>query len=110
MEKEPIYEGREMLSLVEQQRQEAVEAVFVQLEALFPAELKTTFEANGRTYRLTSPEDCMVAFAQQHREVVEGLYNSIKEKNNYRNEQASAKFHELFMAYETTPEGIELGN
>ena len=91
-----------MKSLVEQQRQEAIEAVFLQLEDLFPSELKLTFEANGREYKLTSAEDCMVAFAQQRREIVEVLYTEIKEQNNYRSEQAVAKLHELFVAYEKT--------
>ena len=90
------------MSLVEQQRQEAFEEVFAQLETLFPATLKSTFESQGRKYKLTSAEDCMVAFAQQRREVVEGLYAEIKEQNNYRQEQAIAKLHDLFVAYEKT--------
>lgn len=96
------FENKKELSLVEQQRQEAIDTVFAQLEVLFPAELKSTFEANGRVYKLTSAEDCMVAFAQERREIVEGLYSSIKEQNNYRAEQAIAKLHELFVAYEKT--------
>ena len=93
---------KEMLSLVEQQRHEAFDGVLLQLDALFPATLKSTFESNGREYKLTSAEDCMVAFAQQRREVVERLYSSIKEENNYRAEQAIAKLHELFVVYEKT--------
>lgn len=92
----------ERLSLVEQQRHEALATVLDTLEERFPRELKATFESHGREYALTSPEDCMVAFAQQHREVVEALYTEIKEQNNYRAEQAIAKLHELFVAYEKT--------
>ncbi len=44
----------------------------------------------------------MVAFAQQNREVVEGLYAEIKEADDYRSEQAIAKLFALFMAYEKT--------
>ncbi len=93
---------QERLSLVEQQRQEALKTVLDTLEERFPKELKATFESHGREYALTSPEDCMVAFAQQHREVVETLYDEIKEQNNYRAEQAIAKLFELFAAYERT--------
>lgn len=92
----------ERLSLVEQQRQEALTSVLDKLEELFPRELKATFESHGREYALTSAEDCMVAFAQQHREVVETLYDEIKEQNSYRSEQAVAKLYELFLAYEKT--------
>lgn len=93
---------KEQLSLVEQQRQEALKTVLDTLEERFPRELKATFESHGREYALTSAEDCMVAFAQQHREVVEALYAEIKEQNSYRAEQAIAKLHELFVAYERT--------
>lgn len=96
------FEKRNPLSLVEKQRQEAFDLVLEKLEAAFSAELKQTFESHGREYRLTSPEDCMVAFAQQRREAVEDLYATIKEENNYRSEQAIAKLHELFVAYEKT--------
>ncbi len=92
----------ERLSLVEQQRNEAMLAVLGMLQEQFPSELKKTFESHGREYALTSAEDCMVAFAQQNREVVEGVYNEIKEKNDYRTEQAVAKLFELFVAYEKT--------
>ncbi len=92
----------ERLSLVEQQRNEAMLAVLGMLQELFPSELKKTFESHGREYALTSAEDCMVAFAQQNREVVESVYNEIKEKNDYRTEQAVAKLFELFVAYEKT--------
>ncbi len=92
----------EKLSLVEVQRQEALAAVLDTLGERFPSELKATFESHGREYALTSAEDCMVAFAQQRRETVEALYTEIKEQNNYRAEQAIAKLHELFVAYEKT--------
>lgn len=98
---EKIKNGGSM-SLFERQKQEAMDGVLLQLEALFPVELKSTFEANGREYKLTSAEDCMVAFAQQRREVVESLYSEIKEQDNYRQEQAIAKLHELFVVYEKT--------
>lgn len=90
------------ISLVEQQRQEAFTAVLDVLLERFPNELKKSFESGGRKYALTSAEDCMVAFAQQNREVVEGLYTEIKEADDYRSEQAIAKLHALFMAYEKT--------
>jgi hypothetical protein len=96
------FEQEERLSLVEKQRQEAFDTVLEKLEEAFKAQLKHTFESHGREYRLTSVEDCMVAFAQQRREAVEDLYNTIKEENNYRSEQAIAKLHELFVAYEKT--------
>lgn len=92
----------ETLSLVEQQRQEAFGEVLDLLKERFPGELKKTFESHGREYALTSAEDCMVAFAQQNREVVEGLYNEIKDKDDYRTEQAIAKIFALFLAYEKT--------
>jgi len=94
--------NNEPLSLVERQRQEALVSVFDTLSERFSSELKATFESHGREYELTSAEDCMVAFAQQHREVVEQLYTEIKEQNNYRAEQAIAKLYELFVAYEKT--------
>ena len=90
------------MSLVEQQKQEAFDLMLEKLQEAFSAELKQTFESHGREYKLTSAEDCMVAFAQQRREAVEDLYNTIKEENNYRSEQAVAKLHELFVAYEKT--------
>lgn len=91
---------QERVSLVERQRQEALTSVFDTLFDRLPHTLKATFESHDRTYTLTSAEDCMVAFAQQHREVVEALYTEIKEQNNYRAEQAIAKLYELFLAYE----------
>jgi hypothetical protein len=92
----------ERRSLVEVQRQEALASVLDTLFARFPSELKETFTAHGREYALTSAEDCMVAFAEQHREVVETLYTEIREQHNYRAEQAIAKLYELFVAYEKT--------
>ncbi len=92
----------EIVSLVERQRQEAFTEVVEILVERFPGELKKTFKSHEREYALTSAEDCMVAFAQQNREVVEGLYNEIKDKEDYRSEQAIAKLFALFVAYEKT--------
>lgn len=97
MEKIP---RQEKISLVEKQRQEALAGILDILEERFPGELKQTFESHGRKYDLTSAEDCMVAFAQQNREAVEAFYGEIKEKNDYRSEQAIAKLFALFLAYE----------
>jgi hypothetical protein len=94
--------AREGLSLVEQKRQEALSEVLDQLEARFPVELKQSFVSNEREYKLTSAEDCMVAFAQQNREAVETLYSEIVAKDDYRAEQAVVKLLELFKAYERT--------
>ncbi len=105
MEKLPKKEKvarQEKMSLVEQQRQEAFDAVLDKLAERFPAELKKSFESHGKKYALTSAEDCMVAFAQQNREVVEGLYFEIKDQDDYRSEQAIAKLFALFVAYEKT--------
>ncbi len=90
----------EKMSLVEKQKHEALENIMDILEERFPAELKKTFESHGREYTLTSAEDCMVAFAEQNREVVEILYEEIKQKDDYRSEQAVAKLFSLFLAYE----------
>jgi hypothetical protein len=95
-------ERSEKISLVEQQRQEALSNMLDLLAERFPGELKKSFESHGKTYALTSAEDCMVAFAQQNREVVEGLYAEIKDQDDYRSEQAMAKLFALFMAYEKT--------
>lgn len=94
--------GERLLSLVESQRQEAFDGVIEVLEARFPVELKRSFRSHEKEYALTSPEDCMVAFAQQNREAVEALYEDIKAKNDYRAEQAIVKLLELFSAYERT--------
>lgn len=104
MEKLPKREGKKVegVSLVEQKRQEALASVLDQLAERFPVALKATFESNGREYKLTSAEDCMVAFAQQNREAVEALYVEIKDAQDYRAEQAIAKLLALFAAYEKT--------
>lgn len=94
--------GERPLSLVEAQRQEAFDTVMEALEARLPREMKRTFVSHEREYTLTSAEDCMVAFAEQHREAVEALYEDIVAQNNYRAEQAIAKLLELFVAYERT--------
>ena len=92
----------EKISLVENQREEALNDILTVLSERFPIELKKTFESHGREYSLTSAEDCMVAFAQQNREAVETLYNEVKDKDDYRAEQAVAKLFALFLAYEKT--------
>lgn len=102
MEKLPKREGKETVSLVEQKRVEALASVIDQLDSRFPVEMKRTFVSNEREYALTSPADCMVAFAQQNREAVEALYTEILTKNDYRAEQATVKILKLFEAYEKT--------
>lgn len=102
MEKLPKKEGKETVSLVEQKRVEALASVLDQLETQFPVEMKRTFVSNERKYALTSPADCMVAFAQQNREAVEALYKETISKNDYRAEQAIVKILKLFEAYEKT--------
>lgn len=102
MEKLSQHEGGEHISLVEQKRIEALTAVLDELEARFPVEMKQTFISNEREYALTSPADCMVAFAQQNREAVEALYKEILTKDDYRAEQAVVKILKLFEAYEKT--------
>ncbi len=102
MEKAPQHEGGEHISLVEQKRIEALASILDELEARFPVEMKRTFVSNEREYALTSPADCMVAFAQQNREAVEALYAEILTKNDYRAEQAVVKILKLFEAYEKT--------
>ncbi len=103
MERLPKKESaKEKISLVERQRQEAFDEVLSTLSERFPLEMKKSFESHGKEYALTSAEDCMVAFAQQNREAVEVLYDEIKEKDNYRHEQAIAKLFALFTSYERT--------
>ena len=102
MEKLPKREGKERVSLVEQKRVEALAAVLDLLEARFPVEMKRSFISNEREYVLTSPADCMVAFAQQNREAVESLYKEILGTDDYRAEQAIVKILKLFEAYEKT--------
>ena len=102
MEKLPKKEGQETMSLVEQKRVEALALVLDELESRFPVEMKRTFISNEREYALTSPADCMVAFAQQNREAVDALYKEVLGKNDYRAEQAMVKLLKLFEAYEKT--------
>lgn len=102
MEKLPKQEGKERMSLVEQKRVEALTSVLDELQSRFSVEMKRTFISNEREYALTSPADCMVAFAQQNREAVEALYTEILSKNDYRAEQATVKILKLFEAYEKT--------
>lgn len=102
MEKFGKSEKKEVLSMVEQKRHEALSTVLDQLEARFPMELKQSFVSNEREYKLTSPEDCMVAFAQQNREAVDALYQDIVTQDDYRAEQAVVKLLDLFKAYERT--------
>ena len=94
--------GERPLSLVEQKRQEALASVLDALETRFPVELKRTFVSHEKEYALTSPEDCMVAFAQQNREAVEALYQDVMSQDDYRAEQAVVKLLKLFEAYERT--------
>ena len=102
MEKLPKKEETARVSLVEQKRVEALTSVLDQLDFRFPVEMKQTFVSNEREYALTSPADCMVAFAQQNREAVEVLYKEILGKDDYRAEQAIVKILKLFEAYEKT--------
>lgn len=102
MEKLPKRERHEQVSLVEQKRVEALASVLDELDVRFPVEMKRTFVSNEREYALTSPADCMVAFAQQNREAVEALYKEILTKDDYRAEQAVVKILKLFEAYEKT--------
>lgn len=90
----------EKLSLVEQKRQEAFKVVLEQLQERLQSSIGTTFEAHGREYPLTSPEDCMVAYAQMMQSEVKSLYTEIVARNDYREEQAIAKLLELFTMYE----------
>jgi hypothetical protein len=102
MEKLPKKEKREIVSLVEQKRMEALEAILNELEERMPVTLKTSFESNGREYALTSAEDCMLAFAQQNREAVAALYTEVVSRDDYRAEQATVKLLKMFEAYERT--------
>ena len=102
MEKVPKKESVEMISLVEQKRVEALSTVLDNLETRFPVEMKRTFISNEREYVLTSPADCMVAFAQQNREAVGAFYKEILGTDDYRAEQATVKILKLFEAYEKT--------
>ncbi len=102
MEKLLKKEKQETVSLVEQKRIEAFASVLDMLDDRFPVEMKRMFTSNGREYALTSPADCMVAFAQQNREAIEALYGEIVRSDDYRKEQATIKILKLFEAYEKT--------
>lgn len=93
-------EGAKQESLVERKRQEAFAEVCDQLDERLSDDLKKSFESHGRHYELTSPEDCMVAFAQQIKGEIEGLHQEIISKNDYRQEQAAAKLMALAATYE----------
>lgn len=93
-------EGNKHESLVERKRQEAFAEVCDQLDERLSGDLQKTFESHGRKYELTSPEDCMVAFAQQIKSEIEGLHQEIISKNDYRQEQAAAKLMSLAATYE----------
>ena len=101
MEKLPKNE-REHMSLVEQKRVEALAAVLDELDDRFPVEMKRSFVSGEREYALTSPADCMVAFAQANREAVAAMYAETLGKDDYRAEQAVVKILKLFEAYEKT--------
>ena len=88
------------LSLVERKRQEAFAEVCDELDARLNKGIGKTFEANGRTYELTSAEDCMVAFAQTLQNEIRTLYQEIVAKEDYRQEQAAAKLLALINMYE----------
>ena len=87
-------------SMVEKKRQEAFGEVCDALDEKLGKGIGKTFESHGRQYELTSAEDCMVAFAQHMQDEIEGLYNEIVKKNNYREEQAAAKLLALINIYE----------
>lgn len=88
------------LSLVERKRQEAFAAVCDVLDERLNRDIGKTFESHGREYELTSPEDCMVAFAQMMQQEIRRLYDEIVAKEDYREEQAAAKLLELITLYE----------
>lgn len=90
----------ERLSLVEQKRVEALGSVLDELEERLRQPMSRNFEAGGRTYEITSAEDCMVAYAQKLREMVQHYHDEVVKNDDYRAEQASAKILALFAAYE----------
>jgi len=92
--------GKEQMSLVERKRQEAFATVCDNLDERLAKGIGPTFEAGGREYELTSPEDCMVAFAQSMKNEIISLHKEIVEKNDYREEQAAAKLLALITTYE----------
>lgn len=87
-------------SLVERKRQEAFAEVCDALDERLGKGIGKSFEANGRTYELTSPEDCMVAFAQSMQTEIRALYQEVVAKEDYRQEQAAAKLLALINMYE----------
>lgn len=88
------------MSLVERKRQEAFAEVCDALDERLNKGIGMTFEANGRSYELTSAEDCMVAFAQTLQNEIRALYQEIVAKEDYRQEQAAAKLLALINMYE----------
>jgi len=90
----------ETMSLVERKRQEAFARVLDALDERLQNSIGNTFESHGREYPLTSAEDCMVAYAQMMQSEVVTLHAEIVAKNDYREEQATAKLLELFNMYE----------
>lgn len=97
---ETFQEGKEKQSLVEQKRQEAFSRMCEELDERLQKDIQKHFEVNGRTYELTSMEDCMVAYAQQMRAEVTKLHEEVIAKDDYYEEKAIAKLLELFRAYE----------
>lgn len=95
---EVSYEAK--ISLVERRRQEAFTAVLQEVEKRLLKDIGSHFESHGREYELTSPEDCMVAYAQMMLTEIKKLHEEIVAKNDYREEQAIAKILELFQTYE----------
>lgn len=93
-------EGAKKESLVERKRQEAFAEVCDLLDERMEGKHKENFDVHGRTFELTSAEDCMVAFAQDMRERIEELHHEIIARNDYRQEQASAKLLALVSMYE----------
>lgn len=93
-------ENERLMSLVERKRQEAFAEVCDELDTRLEKGIGKTFESNGRTYELTSAEDCMVAFAQTLQNEIRALYEEIVAKDDYRQEQAAAKLLALINMYE----------
>jgi hypothetical protein len=92
--------GAEQMSLVERKRQEAFATVCDALDERLSKGVGPTYESGGRSYELTSAEDCMVAFAQSMKNEIVALHKEIVEKNDYREEQAAAKLLALINTYE----------
>ncbi len=97
---ESLGNNEKPLSMVERKRQEAFAAVCDVLDERLNRDIGRTFESHGREYELTSPEDCMVAFAQMMQQEIRRLYQEIVAKEDYREEQAAAKLLELINTYE----------